>query len=101
MLLAPLLLLAAIQASDDYAYVVRVGLSYGQCVYMTGDALQTAAQFRRSLSENFDRRRGLVIYHGADVPGSCVDRARRIAQRVGFRSVRAAVELGPVERGPP
>ena len=88
-------------APAPISYVVYVGTTSGQCVFMTGDVLFNARAFRRDLKESFSRGDRIMIYHAVDVRHSCVATARRIIRELGF--TLTSVEEAPkdLDMGPP
>ncbi len=98
------LLLAAAQSSAEgvrlpIRYVTTLSFGDGQCRYWTGDSMVDAAGFKRDLRRRFDRRSGMTIVHGADLPPQCVTEARKLAAQAGFTDVR--LEVGRVGPGLP
>ena len=77
-------------------YVAAVSFWEGKCRYFTGDTMVDAAGFRRDLHRRFDRRSGMTIVHGVDVPAQCTEEARKLVTQAGFGDVRLEVgRIGP------
>ncbi|HEY0314290.1 MAG TPA: hypothetical protein VGC56_17590 [Allosphingosinicella sp.] len=83
------------------SYVTFVGMSSKRCVFMTGDVLFDARQFRKDLKDGFDRADGIIIYHEPNVRPACLATARRIVRELGFTVT--AIEEAPkdLDMGPP
>ncbi|UVO53361.1 hypothetical protein [Sphingomonas sp. SUN039] len=58
-----------------------------------------AAGFREDLKARFDLTQGVTVFHTANVPKKCVNKAIKLVRQAGFNDVRA--EVGSVDLGPP
>jgi len=82
-------------------YVSYVGAFEQKCTYMTGDVLFDEAQFKHDLKRRFDTANTMIIYHGQGVPRSCIEKARKIAGKIGFRKVIVKIAPDHLDMGPP
>jgi hypothetical protein len=72
---------------------ITAAVSYDRhCVYWAGDVGLSAEQFKSHLMGTADSDAIITIYHASDTPGACVRRARKLASKAGFRTVRDAIE---------